>query len=262
MDTPRVLLEHYLKQLRLPTMVREFPKLAEQCAKEGATFEQFLLRLVEQEMLDRERRATERRIKAAKFPVSKSLETYDFLAIPSLNNFLAIPSLNKKLVVELARGEWIGRRENVLALGNSGTGKTHIGLALGLAACQQGFRVRFTTAASLVHELIEARDEKRLLRYQKNLARQELLIIDELGFVPLSKTGAEMLFEVFSQRYERTSTLVTSNLPFAEWTEVLGSERLTGALLDRLTHHVHILEMNGDSFRLKNSRKKKDSTSQ
>ena len=109
-----------------------------------------------------------------------------------------------------------------------------------------------------MHELIEARDEKRLLRFQKQLAKQELLIVDELGFVPLSKTGAEMLFEVFSQRYERASTLVTSNLPFAEWTEVLGSERLTGALLDRLTHHVHILEMNGDSFRLKNSRKKRD----
>jgi len=140
MDTPQVLLEHYLKQLRLPTMVREYPKLAEQCAKEGATFEQFLLRLVEQEMLDRERRATERRIKAAKFPVSKSLETYDFLAIPSLN---------KKLVVELARCEWIGRRENVLALGNSGTGKTHIGLALGLAACQQGLRVRFIVHSSI-----------------------------------------------------------------------------------------------------------------
>src|ERR1700728_3257483 len=244
MDTPRVLLEHYLKQLRLPTVLREFPKLAEQCAKESTTFEQFLLRLVEQEMLDRERRATERRITAAKFPVSKSLETYDFLALPSLN---------KKLVVELSRCEWIGRRENVLALGNSGNGKTHIGLALGLAACQQGFRVRFTTAAALVHELIEARDD---------LARQELLIVDALGFVPLSKTGAEMLFEVFSQRYERTSPLVTSNLPFAEWTEVLGSERLTGALLDRLTHHVHILEMNGDSFRLKTSRKKKDPATQ
>ena len=199
--------------------------------------------------MDRERRATERRIHAARSPVNKSLETYDFLSIPSLN---------KKLVVELARCEWIGKRENVLALGNSGTGKTHIGLALGLAACQQGLRVRFTTAASLVHELVEARDEKRLLRYQKLLARQELLIVDELGFVPLSKTGAEMLFEVFSQRYERTSTLVTSNLPFAEWTEVFGSERLTGALLDRLTHHVHILEMNGNSYRLNNSRKKKD----
>jgi DNA replication protein DnaC len=158
----------------------------------------------------------------------------------------------------LARCEWIGQRANVLALGNSGTGKTHISLALGLAACQQGFRVRFTTAAALVHELIEARDEKHLLRYQKQLARQELLIVDELGFVPLSKAGAEMLFEVLSQRYERSSTLVTSNLPFAEWTEVLGSERLTGALLDRLTHHVHILEMNGESYRLKNSKKKKD----
>ena len=248
-ETPQVLLEHYLKQLRLPTMVREYPKLAEQCAKEATTFEQFLLRLVELEMMDRERRSTERRIKSARFPVTKSLETY---------NFLAIPTLNKKLVVELARGERISRRENVLALGNSGTGKTHIGLALGLAACQQGFRVRFTTAASLVHELMEAKDEKRLLRYQRILARQELLIVDELGFVPLSKTGAEMLFEVFSQRYERASTLVTSNLPFAEWTEVLGSERLTGALLDRLTHHVHILEMNGDSYRLKSSRKKRD----
>lgn len=118
--------------------------------------------------------------------------------------------------------------------------------------------MRFTTAASLVHELMEAKDEKRLLRYQKSLSRQELLIVDELGFVPLSKTGAEMLFEVFSQRYERASTLVTSNLPFAEWTEVLGSERLTGALLDRLTHHVHILEMNGDSYRLKTSRSKKN----
>lgn len=250
MDTPQVLLEHYLKQLRLPTMLREYAKLAEQCAKEGLDCPRFLLRLAELELLDREQRATERRIKAAKFPVSKSLETFDFLAIPSLN---------KKLVLELARCEWVGRRDNALCLGNSGTGKTHIALALGLAACQQGFRVRFTTAAALVHELIEARDEKRLLRLQKQLARQDLLIVDELGFVPLSKTGAEMLFEVFSQRYERASTLVTSNLPFAEWTEVLGSERLTGALLDRLTHHVHILEMNGESYRLKTSKKKRAS---
>ena len=115
----------------------------------------------------------------------------------------------------------------------------------------------FITAAALVHELIEARDEKRLLRFQKQLAKYKLLIIDELGFVPLSKTGAELLFEVFSQRYEGGSTLVTSNLPFDEWTEVFGSERLTGALLDRLTHHVHILEMNGDSYRLNQSQKRR-----
>jgi len=160
-------------------------------------------------------------------------------------------------VLDLVRGEYIDRNENIIALGNSGTGKTHIALGIGLAACQKGLSLGFTTAAALVHELIEARDDKQLLRFQKKLANLKLLIIDELGFVPLSKTGAELLFEVFSQRYERGSTLVTSNLPFDEWTEVFGSERLTGALLDRLTHHVHILEMNGDSYRLNQSRRQK-----
>jgi DNA replication protein DnaC len=148
-------------------------------------------------------------------------------------------------------------RKAGLLLGNSGTGKTHIALALGLAACQRRHRVRFTTAAALVSELIEARDERKLLRFQKQIASYELLIVDELGFVPLSKTGAELLFEMLSRRYERGSTLITSNLPFQEWTEVLGSKRLTGALLDRLTHHVHILEMNGDGYRLKQSRRKR-----
>ena len=144
-------------------------------------------------------------------------------------------------------------RENVIALGNSGTGKTHVALALGLAACQKGFPVAFTTAAALVHQLMEARDERRLLKLQRELQAVKLLIVDELGYVPLSPSGAELLFEVLSQRYERGSTIVTSNLPFEDWTSVLGSERLTGALLDRLTHHVHILTMNGDSYRLKQS---------
>lgn len=248
MDTPQVLLEYHLKALRLPTVLREYDKVAQQCADEAVDYPRYLFRLTELELLDRERRATERRIKQARFPVVKSLDSFDFLAIPTLN---------KLLVLELARGEFITRRECVLALGNSGTGKTHIALAIGLAACQKGLRVRFTTAASLVHELMEARDEKRLIRFQKYLANFELLIVDELGFVPLSKTGAEMLFEIFSQRYERSATMVTSNLPFNEWTEILGSERLTGALLDRLTHHVHILEMNGDSYRLKESKQSK-----
>jgi DNA replication protein DnaC len=137
----------------------------------------------------------------------------------------------------------------------SGTGKTHVTLGLGLAACQKGLKVRFTTACAMAHELMEARDEQRLLRLQKQLADPQLLIIDELGFVPLSKTGAELLFEVISQRYERGSIIITSNLPFDEWTETFGTERLTGALLDRLTHHVHILEMNGESYRLTQSRK-------
>lgn len=248
MDTPQLLLEHHLKTLRLPTFHREYDKVAQQCAAEGVDHPRYLLRLAELELLEREQRATERRIRSARFPVLKSLETFEYPVIPSLN---------KSLVLELARCEYIDRKDNVLALGNSGTGKTHIALALGLAACQRGYRVRFTTAASLVHELIEAKDEKRLLRYQKQMATHELLIVDELGFVPLSKTGAELLFEVFSQRYERTSTMVTSNLPFSEWTETLGSERLTGALLDRLTHHVHILEMNGESYRLKESKAQK-----
>ena len=197
------------------------------------------------ELIERERRMIERRIKAAKFPATKSLDSF---------NFKAIPSLNKVLTMQLARGEFIDRRANIIALGPGGTGKTHIALGLGLAACQKGRKVRFTTAAALVHELIGAVDERRLQRLQKQLVSQDLLIIDELGFVPLSKTGAELLFEIISQRYERGSIIITSNLPFDEWTEVFGAERLTGAILDRLTHHVHILEMNGESYRLRQSK--------
>ena len=159
--------------------------------------------------------------------------------------------------MELARCEYVDRKENIMLLGNSGTGKSHIATGLGLAACQKGLPVLFTTTTSLSNELMEAKDERRLLRLQRQLARNKLLIVDELGFVPLSKTGAELLFEVFSQRYERSSVILTSNLPFDEWTEIFGSERLTGALLDRITHHVHILEMNGESYRLKHSKKKK-----
>jgi DNA replication protein DnaC len=247
-DTPQVLLAHHLKAPRLPTFLREHEKLARQCAAEGADHLRYLLRLAELELIEREQRTVERRIREAHFPTIKSLDGFDFLAIPSLN---------KALAPELARGEYIERRENVIALGNSGTGKAHVALGLGLAACQRGYSVGFTAAAALVHELLEARDEKRLLRLQKQLIGYKPLIIDELGFVPLSKTGAELLFEIFGQRYERGSTLVTSNLPFDEWTEVLGSERLTGALLDRLTHHVHILEMNGESYRLAQSKRRR-----
>ncbi len=247
-DAPRVLLNHHLKTLKLPTFLREYDKLARQCAAEGLDHVQFLARLVELELIDRERRMIERRIKVAKFPATKSLDSFDFKAIPTLN---------KMQVLELARCEWIERRENVIALGPSGTGKTHVALGLGLAACQKGLSVGFTTAAALVHELMEARDERRLLRLQKQLVNHKLLIVDELGFVPLSKTGAELLFELMSQRYERGASLITSNLPFDEWTETFGSERLTGALLDRLTHHVNILEMNGDSYRLCESRARK-----
>ena len=247
-DTPQILLAHHLKALRLPTFLREYDKIAQQCAAEGVDHPRYLLRLAELELIERERRTVERRIKEARFATVKSLDSFDFTAIPSLN---------KTLVLELARCEYIARRENVIAVGNSGTGKSHIALGLGLAACQKGLSVGFT---AMVHELIEARDDKRLLRLQRQLAGYKLLIIDELGYVPLSTTGAELLFEVFSHRYERGSTVVTSNLPFDEWTGVFGSERLTGALLDRLTHHVHILEMNGDSYRLKQSKQRQRQT--
>jgi DNA replication protein DnaC len=246
-EAPEILLRHHLRKLKLPTVLREHEKLARQCAAENVDHVRYLARLVELELLDREARMIERRIKAAKFPAPKSLDGFDFDAIPSLN---------KRLVLDLARCEFVERRENVVVLGPSGVGKTHIAIGLGLAACRRGVKTRFATAAAIVHELIEARDEKRLLRLQRQLAGYELLIVDELGFVPLSKTGAELLFELIGQRYERGATIVTSNLPFDEWTATFGEERLTGALLDRLTHHVHILEMNGRSYRLAQSRAK------
>jgi DNA replication protein DnaC len=244
-EAPKLLLDHHLKSLKLPTFLREYDKQAQICAGDGINHVGYLARLTELEMIDRERRLVERRIKQARFSTVKQLESFDFKAIPGLN---------KMLILELARSEYVTRRENVILLGPSGVGKTHIALGLGLAACQKGLNVRFTTASQLVHELMEARDEKRLLRLQTQLAKVSLLIVDELGYVPLSQTGSELLFEVFSQRYERGASIVTSNLPFQEWTSVFASERLTGALLDRITHHVHILEMNAESYRLRQSR--------
>ena len=178
-DAPELLLAHHLKALRLPTFLREYDKQARICAAEGVDHVRYLARLTELELIDRERRMVERRIKSAKFPAVKSLDSFDFKAIPSLN---------KMMVLELARCEWMERRENVIALGPSGTGKTHVALGLGLAACQKGLPVAFVTAAALVNELMEARDEKRLLRRQRQLAKVKLLIIDELGFVPLIPT--------------------------------------------------------------------------
>ena len=244
-DQSTLLLEHHLRELKLPTFLTEYAKVAAQCATEGVSHPDYLLRLAELELTGHHQRMVQRRIRAARFPAIKGLDTFDFSAIPSVN---------QPLVMQLARCEYIDHHENVIAIGNSGTGKTHVAMGLGLAACQRGLPVGFTTAAALVNELLEARDQRRLLNLQRQLARLKLLIIDELGFVPLSHTGAELLFEVFSQRYERGSILVTTNLPFDEWTGVFGSERLTGALLDRLTHHVHILQMNGESYRLRGSR--------
>jgi len=239
-----LLLAHYLKQLKLPTILREYAAVVTACTQDRCDYADFLLRLVEREALDREKRAAARRVKAARFPLLKTLDTFDFTAQPS------IP---EKLVRELMGGEYVERHENVLLVGNSGTGKTHLASALGFAGCMQGRHVRFFTVKALVTHLVEMTEQRQLERTLRQLERQDILILDELGYVPFSKTGAELLFEVISRAYERLSLIVTTNLPFESWTDVFGSERLTGALLDRLTHRVHILEANGPSYRLRES---------
>jgi DNA replication protein DnaC len=243
---PAVLIEFYLKKLKMPTFLREYASMAIVCRNDGSDYQTYLMRLAERELLDREKRAAERRVREADFPVIKTMDTYDFKAQPSVND---------QLIRELMRGEYIDKKENVLLIGNPGTGKTHLACALAFAACAQGRKVRFFTVTKLVTELIECRGERRLQRLQKQLQRLQLLVLDELGYVPFTKTGAELLFEVISQAYERHSLMVTSNLPFEEWTEIFGSERLTGALIDRLTHRCHILEANGKSYRLRQAKK-------
>ena len=247
MNTPKttVLLEHHLKALKLPTVLREYVPVAAACGQEKADYATYLLRLTERELLDRERRAADRRLQAARLPVIKTLDTFEFACQPSVN---------ETLVRELMRGQYIADRENVLIIGNSGTGKTHLATALAFAACAQGRRVRFFTVTQLARQLLETREERTSQRLFAQLERCHLLVLDELGYVPFTKIGAELLFEVISRSYERLSLIVTTNLPFEAWTEVLGSERLTGALLDRLTHRVHILEANGESFRLRQAK--------
>jgi DNA replication protein DnaC len=247
MSKSTLLLEHHLKALKLPTILREYAAAAAVCAKERVDYPGYLLRLTERELLDRERKASDRRLRDARFPVMKTIDNFDFTAQPGLN---------EALCRELLRGEYIDNRENVLLIGNSGTGKTHLASALGFAACAQGRRVRFHTATALVAELLEAREARSSERIMAQLGKMQVLILDELGYVPFSKAGAELLFDVISRAYERQSLIVTTNLPFEQWVEVMGSERLTGALLDRLTHRVHILEANGESYRLMDAKKR------
>ena len=245
-ENHRLLLKANLKQLRLPTVAAEFEKLAREAAEADEGYEQYLLRLTELEVAARSTNALRTRIKAAAFPVHKDFDTYDFTAIPTLN---------KQKILELARGEWIDQHFNVCLIGSCGTGKTHVATALGLAACRQGRRVRFFTAANLVTRLEEAQKQYQLDRLLTPLDKTDLLICDELGYLSFTRGGAELLFQVFADRYERASLLLTSNLAVSDWGQVFQGERMTAALLDRLTHRCHIFEMNGESYRFRESMK-------
>lgn len=237
-----MLLDTYLKELRLPTFLRHYRKFAEEAAQANHSYDRFLLALAEQEIAQRERNRIERRIKAARFPVLKELADFDFSCISGPN---------KQRVLELARGSYIHKAEPILMVGNPGLGKTHVAIALALAACRQGHKVRFYNAAGLVNELILAQDEHCLPRFLATALKQHLIVLDELGFIPFSPTGAQLIFQFCSALYERVAMLVTTNLRFADWTQVFGDERLTAALLDRLTHKAHILEFVGESYRFR-----------
>jgi DNA replication protein DnaC len=250
---PSLLLKTNLKQLRLPTICAEFEKLAREAGAANEGYEQYLLRLTELEVAARSTNALAARIRAAGFPVHKDFETYDFAAVPS------VP---KQKVLELARGEWLDQHYNACLIGQPGTGKTHLAIALGLAACRQGRHVRFFTAAGLVNRLEEAQKAYQLDRFLTQLDKTDLLICDELGYLSFSRGGAELLFQVFADRYERASLLITSNLAFGDWGQVFQGERMTAALLDRLTHRCHIFEMNGESYRFRESMKSRKSKKQ
>jgi DNA replication protein DnaC len=247
-----VLLKHHLKALKLPTILAECEAVAARCGRENVDHLGFLLQLCERELLERERRAAARRLKAARFPTTRTLGSFDFAAAPSVN---------KPQVLELMTCAYIEQRENVILIGGSGSGKTHLATALAVEACGRGKRVRFFRVTELATLLLEAREERHLSRLRSQLGKLDLLVLDELGYVPASQVGAELLFDVISRAYERSSVIVTSNLPFEEWKEVLGSERLTGATLDRLTHRCTIVETGEESYRLREARRRRRGTS-
>lgn len=247
--TSDLLIKSYLKRLRLPYIAQSYSGLAKEAAAHNQHYQDYLLALLEGEVLHREENAQKLRLTKARFPVFKTLDSFEFNAVPALN---------KALVIELSRGNYIQRKENVIFIGSYGTGKTHLAISLGVCACRQGKRVRFYNAAGLSNELLEAQSQLRLSKLEASLARYDLIILDELGFIPFTKEGAEALFSFCASRYECGSLIITTNLEFARWKEVFGDEALTGALLDRLTHHSHIIEVNGESYRFKESLRRKE----
>ena len=237
-----LLLESHLKTLRLATFREQYRQVAEDAAGNNLGYDQYLLALAQQEVAQRHLNRQRQRIKAARFPVLKELADFDFSAIPQLN---------KQRVLNLARGEYITKAEPIILVGNPGLGKTHISTGLALAACRQCLRVRFYNAAALVNELSLAQEQQRLPKFLAAALKHNLIVLDELGFIPFSTTGAQLMFQFCSTLHERVALIVTTNLNFADWTQVFGSEQLTAALLDRLTHKAHILEFIGESFRFR-----------
>jgi DNA replication protein DnaC len=237
-----LLLESHLKNLRLATFRQQYRQVAEDAARNNLSYDRYLLALAEQEVAQRLLNSQRQRIKAARFPVLKELADFDFSAIPQLN---------KQRVLDLARGEYILKVEPIILVGNPGLGKTHISTGLALAACRQCYRVRFYNAAALVNDLILAQEQHRLSKFMATALKQNLIVLDELGFIPFSTTGAQLMFQFCSILHERVALMVTTNLKFADWVQVFGNEQLTAALLDRLTHKAHILEFVGESFRFR-----------
>jgi len=242
----KALLLDHLQTLRLTTMMKNLEAKLRQAKENKIAYEEFLLNLTEIEVQVRKENGCKRRIREAAFPLLKPLETFDFQAAPDLD---------VRFIKELATGEFIKEKRNVIFLGKSGTGKTHLATALGLEACTAGYRTRFVTGCSLANELIEARDEKVLSRVIKRYAGYGLLIIDELGYVPFSKEGAELLFQVLAERHEKKSVIITTNMGFGDWTQIFGDPNLTGALLDRITHKAHVINCSWESYRLKETLK-------
>lgn len=244
--TEEMVLLQNLKALKLSTMVRNLDSHLRQAKENSVDYSEFLLGLTEVELQIRADNRFKRRMREAKFPLLKTFETFDFDATPDLD---------RRFIHELASGEYVSEYRNIIFLGKSGTGKTHLATALAVEACKQGVRTRFVTCCGLANELIEARHERDLSRVIQRYARYGLLVLDELGYVPLSKEGADLLFQVFAERHEKGSVIVTTNLGFADWTQIFGDANLTAALLDRLTHKAHILNCTWESYRLKDTLK-------
>lgn len=240
-----LVLHSYLKKLHLSAFVANHEAFAAEAVQKQEGYTRYLLALAEQEVQEREARRRQRRLKEAKIPVIKELDSFDFEAVPQLN---------RQKIFALARGDYIDRAEPVILVGTPGLGKTHIASALAVAATQQMRRVRFFNAAALVNEMLQLQESGLMTPFLNKLLKHHLIVIDELGFIPFTNTGAQLMFQLCSTLYERVALIVTTNLSFADWTQVFGDEMLTVALLDRLTHKAHIVEFVGESYRFRQRR--------